>query len=521
MGTEQKINSGDIEKLLAFFEQKERAYKSEIKILREQISYLQNKLFGRRSEKITKDDGQLSLFDFPELPVPEDDEPEEVSIASHTRKKRGRKPLPDNLPRVEIIHDLTDEEKRCQCGCQKTRAGEETSEQLDIIPARMQVIRHIRYKYVCRNCEGVEDPGPTVSIARMPDQIIPKSIATPALIAHVLTSKFVDALPFYRQEKQFKRLGVDIPRATMCGWAMKVSDACRIFLDMFQDEIRSGPLINIDETTLQVLKEPGRKFDQKSYMWVFRGTSSDGRVTLLYQYHPTRSGDVVLSFLNGYQGVVQTDGYSGYAFLDKKTGIAHVGCLAHVRRKFVDVTKAAGKIKTKGPGGADAALKYIRKLYKIEREARERNLTADELFKERQSKSVPILKEFKVWLDAMVEKTPPQGLLGKAVAYSLNQWDRVFVYTNHGLVSPDNNDAENSIRPFVVGRKNWLFNATPEGAAASATFYSLIETAKANGIEPYAYLNHLCEHLPEAMTTENFKALMPQYLDKTKLQDLS
>jgi len=185
--------SKDFEGLIAVFERKEKAYQSEIRILKEQVQYLKDKLFGRRSEKLPKNDNQLLLFDFPEPAVP--DEPETVVVPSHRRRKTGRKSLPDNLPRVDVIHDLSEEEKSCQCGCMKSRIGEEVSEQLDIIPAKIQVIRHIRYKYACKNCEGTDDPGPTVSIARMPDQVIPKSMATPGMIAHVLTGKFVDSLP--------------------------------------------------------------------------------------------------------------------------------------------------------------------------------------------------------------------------------------------------------------------------------------------------------------------------------------
>jgi transposase len=226
----QADNLDDVKKIaLNLFE--------ENKILQEQVNSLRDKLFGRKTEKIFKDDGQLSLFDIPEQQFPISEEPEETPITSHTRKKRGRKPLPADLPRVDVEHDLAEEEKQCQCGCLKSRIGQEVSEQLDYIPSKIQVIRNIRYKYACKNCEGVDDDGPTVSIARMPEHIIPKSMATPGLIAHVLTAKFVDALPFYRQEKLFIRMGIEIPRATMCNWARKVAGACEIVRDMLKDEI--------------------------------------------------------------------------------------------------------------------------------------------------------------------------------------------------------------------------------------------------------------------------------------------
>jgi transposase len=507
----QQINAS----LVDAFAKKEQFYESEIKFLKENIRLLQDKLFGRKSEKIKSDsdERQLLLFDETAEDTLQDSDIEDtVEVPGYKRKKRGRRPLPANLPRIEVIHDLSDEEKICFCGCQKSCIGEEVSEQLDIIPASMQVIRNIRLKYVCKSCEGVENDEPAVSIAPVPAQLIPKSIATPGLLAHVMTAKFVDALPFYRQEKQFIRLGVDLSRATMCGWAMKVAEKCMPLLDILHDEILSGPLINIDETTLKVLNEPEQR--SKSYMWIFRGGAL-GRPSLVYKYHATRAGDVAASYLRGYKGYVQTDGYSGYGFLDRWDGIHHVACWAHVRRKFVDVTKASSKKKR---GQADKALTFIKKLYKIEKDARTRELTPEELYTERQEKAIPILESFRVWLNQKSIHTPPKGLLGKAISYAMNQWDGLVRYTEQGFTKPDNNDAENAIRPFVVGRKNWLFSGNPEGARASAALFSLIETAKANELEPYRYLRYLFEKLPVAESTKDFKSLLPQYLSPEQLK---
>ena len=499
-------NLDEVKKIALTLFEENRLYKSENRLLHEQIRMLQDRIFGRKADKVQRDDGQLSLFDIPEPPsLPEDTE--QIEISSHSRKKKGRRPLPGHLPRIEVIHDLPEEEKKCACGHEKTRMGEEVSEQLDYIPAKVQVIRHIRIKYACKNCEGTEDEGPSVSIARMPEQVIPKSMATPGLLAHILTAKFADALPFYRQEKQFSRIGIDLPRATMCNWAIKTAQACEIILDMMKKDILKSPVIHIDETPVQVLKEPGRI---KSYMWAFKG-SVRGKPVVLFEYHPSRSGDVAATFLNGYQGIVQTDGYAGYGFLDGRKGILHVGCWAHARRKFVEVTKGNRNNPT---GNAGTALKYISKLYKIEKEARENNLLSDALHMERQLKAAPIQDEFKQWLDAKVGQVPPKSLLGKAIHYTLNEWPKLIRYTQSGLVSPDNNLIENAIRPFVLGRKNWLFSDTPEGARASAAIYSLIETAKANGHDPYWYLKYLFEHLPEAMTEEEFRALLPYVLEK-------
>ncbi len=497
----------------------EQRHEKEIRILKEQIRLLQDKLFGRKSEKLEKEKGyqQLLLIDDSEKdlpPIPEEEE--SVDIPAHKRKKRGRKPIPDHFPRIEVIHDLSDEEKICECGCQKERIGEESSEQYDYIPARMRVIRNIRYKYACKNCEGVESNGPTVTIAPMPEQLIPKSMATAGLLAHIITAKFVDALPFYRQEKQFMRLGAELPRSSMCGWAMKIADKCQLLLELLHKAVLSGPLIRIDETTLKVLAESYRS---KSYMWIFRGGSPDKPV-VYYQYDATRSGDVARSFLGNYKGYAQTDGYKGYDFLDHKPDIHHVGCFAHARRKFVDVTRATGKKRghARKKNNADEALAFIGELYKIEKDMRERNLSPDEIYRQRQEKSVPVLTEFKKWLEIKSPQVPPKSLLGKAISYTLNQWDRLIRYTEQGYLTPDNNLAENAIRPFVVGRKNWLFSGNRRGAEASAAFFSLIETAKANKLEPYAYLRYLFEKLPAAKTPEDYKTLLPMHLDKDLLK---
>lgn len=264
-------------------------YERQIDVYVEQIRHLRQLLFGRRSEKLPVDTDtvQLPLFDMPE---PEQIEPVKVSVDAHARKKPGRKPLPPELPRVEVVIDLPEDEKVCGYGCTLSRIGEEVSEQLDIIPAKIQVIRQIRPKNACRQREGIEDAQP-VRIAPVPARIIPKSIATPGLLAHVLTGKFVDHMPFYRQEKMFARLGVDIGRATLCNWAMQVATACLPLINLISDAILEGRVINIDETTLQVLAEPGREATAKSYMWVFR-RGDPHRPAIIYQYHPTRAGDV-------------------------------------------------------------------------------------------------------------------------------------------------------------------------------------------------------------------------------------
>ena len=495
--------------------------KSQTKIasLEERIRLLQNELFGRKSEKHIspeKDPQQLYLFDMPKLPEPEI--AETITVPAHARKKSGRKPLPKDLPRVDVIHDIDESEKICACGCELSRIGQEESEKLDIIPAKMQVIHHIRYKYACKNCEGVEDDGPAVKIAPAPVQFIAKGIATPGLVAQILVSKFEDALPFYRQEKIFARLGVDIPRSSMCGWAIQAAEYSQLLLGLLHQRILSGPLINIDETPVQVMQEPGRSNTSKSYMWVFRGGPPDKPV-LIFQYHPTRSGQVPGEFLKDYQGYIQTDAYTGYDAVSRRPGIYRAGCWAHVRRKFVAVVKAGSGSGKKGH--AEIMLECIQQLYAIEKTARKDQLTSDQIVELRQEKSKPVLDDLKVRLNALQSQTPPKGLLGKAVNYTLKNWPTLIMYLENGYITPDNNAAENAIRPFVIGRKNWLFSGHPKGASASACLYSLIETAKACGLKPYNYLRYLFDSIPFAKTETDYENLLPQNLTQEKIENFT
>jgi transposase len=301
----------------------------------------------------------------------------------------------------------------------------------------------------------------------------------------------------------------------MANWAIQVARQCQPLLELLHTEILSGPLVNIDETTVQVLKEPGRANTTQSYMWIFRGGPPD-QAALVYQYHPSRSGQVPRDYLKDYRGFVQTDGYSGYDALGLEPGIVHVGCWAHARRKFFEVVQARqknGRQKSK-TGSGDVALSYIGNLYKVESIAKEQEYSAEQIRELRQEQARPILDEFRAWLEKRLVETPPKGLLGQAISYTLNQWHRLIRYLDDGRLRPDNNLAENAIRPFVVGRKNWLFSGHPRGANASAALYSLIETAKANRFEPYLYLRFLLSHLPMATSTDDYKSLLPQYLDR-------
>jgi transposase len=494
----------------------EKSYEVENQLLRERVNQLLQEIYGRKSEKFSslsllyEYDGfeQSLLFEEPQEGNLRESknttgEDEEIIVPEHKRKKRGRRPLPPEFERIEIVHDLSEEEKQCGCNIKMEKIGEEISEELEMSPARFWVVRHIRPKYACKNknCEGVEraEGEKAVKIAPVPLQLIPKSIATPSLLSHIFVSKFCDSLPFYRQEQQFRRLGVDLSRGTMCTWAVKVADKCKRLVELLRQVILSGALINIDETTFQVLSEPDRRVDSKSYMWVFRG-GPPGSVAVVYIYDESRNGSVASGFLGDYRGYVQTDGYSGYDFLDNCKGIIHAGCWAHSRRKFFTVVKVLGgkgKVTNlEGFGKAGEALQTIRNLYAIEKKARVMELPPEFIYEERQQKSKPILDKFRLWLEELAPTVPPKSLLGKAVNYTLGQWPRLIKYLDNGILRIDNNLVENDIRPFVVGRKNWLFFDQPGGADAGAILYSLIETAKANGLEPYHYLLYLFDKLP-------------------------
>ena len=484
----------------------------------EELQMLKRKLFLRSSEKLSEaEQKQLRLFNeaeqLEEQPQPAAGEAEPVEIKAHQRVRPGRKQLPADLPRVEVVHDIPESEKVCACGQPLVRIGEEISEKLDIIPAQVKVIRHVRPKYACKSCEGSSEEGsPAVKIAPAPAQLLPKSLATPGLLAWLITSKFCDALPYYRQETIFERLGIEISRQDMANWTIRAARRLSPLLTLMRDEIRAGPMVNIDETTVQVLDEPGRANTTKSYMWVFVG-GAPGRRVIVYQYHPSRAGAVARDFLNGYRGFIQTDGYEGYSSLGEREGIVHVGCWAHARRKFFEAKSISKKA-----GSAEEALSRIGSLYRVEKSLRsELKLGSEQFAAERRRQALPILDSFHGWLEERSVQVPPSTLLGKAISYAIGEWPKLVRYLDSPELTPDNNVCENAIRPFVIGRKNWLFSGSPVGAYASAALYSLIETAKANDIEPYLYLRHVFSNLPEGDDLESFRPFLPNSIKKEDL----
>ncbi len=471
-----------------------------IDYLEEQLRLLLQKRFGASSEQGTID--QLGLFNEGEATEGDTVEADEgVTVQPHQRRRGKRAPLPDILPRVEVIHDLADADKVCpHDGHALHRIGEETSEQLDVIPAKIQVIKHVRIKYACRCCEQ------TLKTAPLPPQPIPKSQASPGLLAHIAVSKYVDALPLYRQVEMWRRVGVDLDRSTFANWMIKVGELLTPLINLMQDKLLSGPLIHMDETTGQVLNEPGRSAQNKSYMWLRMGGDPPNRI-ILFDYYPTRHSDVARHLLSGFAGTLVTDGYDGYNAVVRENGLVHAGCWAHARRKFDEAIKARAKGKQSKTGKAHKAVALIGKLYQIEREIKERS--ADERLHERQLKSKPIIDELRGWLEQSLPQVAPQSLTGKALNYLHNQWPKLVRYLDDGRIPMDNNAAENAIRPFVMGRKAWLFSNSQAGAKSSAAIYSVIQTAKANGLEPFAYLKHVLTELPKAQTVGDIERLLP------------
>jgi len=516
-GTVEEKERAIAEKEHALNEKEQR-----IEQLLDYILLLRKRQFGASADRPNND--QITLFDEAELeqlladldiPDPFTSESTTQEKPKSNRKKPVRRPLPAHFNRVEKLIDLSDEEKVAM-GDDWTLIGYDTSEQLAVIPRQHYVIVYKRAKYVPINDE-VAGSEQGIRIASRPDQIIPKSIAHSSVIADVVVRKFVDGLPYYRQEAIHAREGIDLSRQTMSGWVIQLHERLSPLMAAMKQLLYQGRVIHIDETRLQVLNEPGKENTKLSYMWVYGG-GPPGKPVIWYQYADSRSGEVPVDFLypqgedppDGAMYLV-TDGYDGYNVLSTAPGIlGHAACWAHVRRKFIEATHGR-----KNTAAAHQMVALIRKLYQVERTAREK--TPEERKAIRLVQSEPILNKIKAWLDEKVVKVLPKSPLGVAITYTLGLWPKLTTYLEDGYIEIDNNRTENAIRPFVIGRKNFLFSGSPRGADASATMYTLVESAKANDLEPWAYLNYLFEKLPAAKSEQALLALLPQNL---KMEDI-
>lgn len=461
--------------------------------LTHEVALLRRHKYGQRSEHLNV--LQISLLD----EVTDADiagietELEQLKAPAATAEKRQPKrlPLPPELPRTEIRHEP--DTTRCTCGCQLKRIGEEVSEKLDYTPGVFTVERHIRGKWVCNRCE-------TLIQAPMPAQIIDKGIPTSGLLAQVLIAKYADHLPLYRQEQIFTRAGVALPRSTLAEWIGVCGVQLQPLIDALRDTLLKEAVLHADETPVPMLS-PGKKKTHKAYIWAYASTLFSDLNAVIYHFAPGRSGQHARDMLGEWSGKLVCDDYSGYKVSFAK-GVTEIGCMAHARRKFVEL-EVSGKSQIAGQ-----AVEYIRQLYEVERDATE--LTNEERRLLRQDRGKPIADGLHQWMQAQRTKVPTGTATAKALDYSLKRWAALTRYLDDGAVPIDNNRVENLIRPWALGRKNWLFAGSQRSGQRAANIMSLIQSAKLNGHEPYAYLKDVLARLP-TQKANAIHELLPQH----------
>lgn len=499
----EKAARQELESRLAKQEKTIEKKDERIEELQGQIDALKRYLYGKRSEKklAPSDPNQLDLFADQSEATPEEIK-EETRPPKRPRRRSARRPIPDDLPREEIVHDLSEEEKTCSCcGKPMARIGEDVTEKLEIIPARTFVRKHIRPRYACGGCKDkvAQAPGPAFAL--------PRAVAGESLLAYLIVAKYADHLPLCRLERIFARHGIDITRAKMCSWLMTGCELARPLVElMFARALKRSEVLGIDETPIkmQTRNDPGRK-TKTCYLWVYRG---DGFAPYtLFDFLQSRGRAGPAARLPGYTGYLQSDAFSVYKSLDKMPTMPFtpVRCWAHARRKFYDAAES-------GSRGAEHALELIGRLYAVEKEGRERMETEKDFGGEalgalRREKSVPALEELREWMESKLTALP-KSPLGKAIGYTLDNWDGLCIYTTDGTIPIDNNAVERSIRPVALGRKNWLFAGSERGGEAVATYFSLIESARRAGQNPFAYLTDLFRRLP-ACPMNRLEELLP------------
>jgi transposase len=477
----------------------------------EQATLARQRMFGTSSEQTS---AQSRLFDEAEVLAQSSTDaqdttpiaPEDTQSASTAadaaqpaaKRARGKRaPLAAALPRVDVLHDVPEADRTCPCGSPMVLIGQDISEQLDIVPMQVRVMRHIRNKYACPGSQHAPVTAP------LPAQPLPKSNASADFLAMLYTVKFVDGMPLTRFGRVLERHGAPVPSQTLARWVIGGGKLLQPLHNLMRDILLDCSLIHMDETVVQVLKESGKAPTSNSYMWVQSGGPPDKPV-VLFDYDPSRSATVPTRLLEGFKGYLMTDGYAGYNDIARSDGIERLACWAHVRRRFVEAVRVQPKGKR---GKADEAVALIGKLYRIEREFKDAK--PEVRHAARQGQSAPALAELHAWMVKTVPLVTPKSALGTALVYMKNLWPMLARYTERADLPMDNNRCENSIRPFVIGRKAWLFSDTSAGAHASAVIYSLVETAKANGVEPYAWLRRVLRELPAAKTVEEVEALLP------------
>jgi len=471
----------------------------------EQLRLAQHRRFGASSEKtVTRE--QLGLFN--EAEALADDAPESETVVSYTRKKKRhgkRKEFYDGLPCEQVIHELPEDERICpDCGKPLHACGHEVlRREVEVIPAQVRAVEHIQTVYGCRDCEkNAADNVPPMLKSNVPAPVISGSgLASPSLVSFVMSNKYVLALPLYRQEQELQRIGIHISRQTMANWVIYAADRWLApIYNLLRAELLSNDILHADETTVQVIKEQGRKASQHSYMWLYHTGRDAVRHVSLFEYQPTREGKHPQTFLADYRGFLHVDGYAGYNELENQ-GVILVECWTHQRRKFDEALKSLRKDERVN-AISNTGLSYCNKLFELERKFDELSLSHEERAEQRIRRSKPVADAFFAWAETTQAQALPKSKLGQAVAYAVNQRSWLMNVFLDGRLELSNNRAERSVRPFTVGRKNWLFSFCARGAKASAVVYSIIETAQANGLVPFKYLNYLFETLPNITTSK-------------------
>ena len=484
--------------------------KRKLEHMNEVFANAQRTRFGQSSEQksyvLGKD--QLSLFN--EAEEAQDHKAEEptsdtVLIAAHERKKkRSQAEMLNQLPEEEVLLEIPEEQLVCgKCGGKMKPIGKKfLRHEMQIIPKQIKLLAYYAVTYACDSCE--KDTGfAHITSVKPPVPLMKHSLASASTVAYIMTQKYVDGLPLARQEKIWAREGISLSRATMANWVIQCSQSwLKPLYKHMKQELLTHSVIHADETVVQVLKEEGKPATSESRMWLYASAALLRHQVRIFEYQPDRSGKRPESFLRGFAGYLVTDGYAGY---NQVQNVTHCGCWAHARRKWREAMPEGATVKT---SKAAVGFQYCNKLFAEERKCAPYQPKYRQEY--RQNRELPLLEEYYAWLNTV---HPEKGSkLEEAVRYSLNQKQRLMAYLDHGEVPISNNLAENAIRPFTLGRKNWLFCDTPKGAEASAIVYSLVESAKANGVEPFAYLQHVLVQLPYLGKThshEELETLMP------------
>lgn len=510
----------ELEATVEALTQEVQRLRQKLERMNELLLNAQRARFGQSSEKRTYvlgDGEQLQLFNEAEQvqdhKAPEPTE-EEIQVAAHKRKRKAKETLEEKIGRLpvkEVLMEMDPEQLKCnECGGQFVLIGKKfVRQEMIIIPQQEMVVKYYVCTYACKQCE--EKTGYAHLIhTKAPPPLMKHSLASPSTVADVMTKKYVDGLPLARQEKIWAREGVTLSRATLANWVIQCSQTwLKPVYRHLKRYLLEDPVIHADETVVQVLKEEGKSPTSESRMWVYASSQRSGTPIRYFEYQPSRSGKHAAAFLKGFSGCLVTDGYSGYRQVE---GVTHCGCWAHMRRKW---REAMPKGATKETSKAAVGYEYCNKLFALEKKYAK--LSAQERKYARQAMAEPLLEAYWLWLKT-VDPTPGSKL-AEAVTYATNQRDALSAFLTYGEADISNNLAENAIRPFVVGRKNWLFCDTPKGAESSAIVYTLVETAKANEFDPYAYLLRLLTLLPylgKSPSKDQLDALMPWNPDLRK-----